>query len=718
MSAQPDMTAREGELPLPVLAAMTGGASLVMLAGLLGLRGAGRALVVVFGDGLMAALVLLSAGGWGFVVYRRFRPPGASRALELATSGGLGLHLLAAAMLLAGSLPIGALSPWAWWPVVAVGAALALRRVHRALAGAELPRRVSGGQLVWVLAAAGAAAWLAGAALPAGWLGNLSGDARLALGRYLELPRRFLHEGMVLPSPSADAGPTPLAMEMLYLLGMCLRDGAYQGMYLAKLMHGLFGVLTVAAVWGMFSGKAETAGAGDADGEDDSIHRFLARFRGRSAVALLATSPWVIYLAQLSLAELAATFWLVLGLAWLRPWLAQPDWRHGVWVGLSAGAACAYSFGAALTVAAPLLATMLVLALPRPARLGAVLPAVGAALAGLAPFWGRAAILGELLPGLSALAGGPTSGAAQTAASRLVGLLLNRGPQADWPAVPAVVLLVAAGAVAAMLLRPRRTPSADWMELLVLLLGGAAWAAAMPGASALEAAPLSGPIVLLAAGGLARLAGVRQVRWLRPPPAGGHWGLAPATLLAAASALVGLLAAREYFRAQARFRPVEPAAVGAPAGAVRKSVPAFAVADALPADSRLMLVGESRAFYFPPETMYSVPPQWPPLARFVGLHTTPPKLAAALRQAGVTHVLVTWTEIDLIASWPRALAPERIVRLTDGWPVLADRYWTPPAATSQPAAAGAASASAPTSAATAAATQPARRWFTLLAVPN
>jgi len=708
----PTPSSPAGEMPLKALVAMVIAALGMMLAGLLGVGPFLVALWVVLADGVLALVVLLAAGGYGYALYRLFRPAEAPPMLAVATAAALGLWLLALAVLAVGTF--GGLSGALWWPVVLLGAAAGLWQLHGPLGGVRLPRRLGGGSLVWVVVAAAAAIWLAGALMPAGWLGTLTGiggDCDQVLGRYMQLPRAFHHAGRVTALAHNPASTGPLGGEMLRLLCMCLRGGPYEGMYLAKLTGLMPALLLVVAAAGGLS-------------EDN--------FRARAATALLATAPWVVYLAGVALPEITWLCCLTLALLWLRRWLARPTYRQAVWIGAMLGAAVSAGWGAAFMVAAPVLVIMLVAAVRwvRCIRQVVLSAVVAAALAG--PWLARHAATADrpAVPRARARAASssPTSQDAAgqglsvptviTWRARLLGFLVGPSLASRWLGTRAVpihtvlgagVLLVLAGTLLGMLLRPGGLSDWDWALLGALAVQLAAWLAVGGrwGSSGRLASPSVVPISLLCAGGLARLAGVRQVRWLaQASGSAGRWGLAPAVLLLAIASAMNILSARAYWIADMGGAKVVPA--GLPAEQLARHAPEFRAANALSKGDRLALIGDVRAFYFPVGAVYGMPPRHHPLLDAFGQSRSGQQLARRLRRKGITHLYVAWDRIERrqrAGRWPPELSAENLQRLLRGWTVVDECRFTPP---TRPATAPAATAPA----------APAQRICTLYAVPE
>jgi len=640
-----------------VLVLLAGGLMFAHLAGASQFWLAG--LLAVLSDGLMAGAVVAAAAGYGHLLVRRVAPASAPAALRLLTSAVLGLWMLSTAVLAVGSAVPGALTWWVWWPVVAGGLAAGVWQARRRLEGLHLPQHLDGRALVWVLLALAVGLWLAGATRPPGrWMG-LS-DEYDVLEYHLQVPREYLLAGRVIPLEHNCYSFYPLGVEMLYLLAMCLRSGAYEGMYLAKLLHGAYGVLAVAGVFAALR-------------RDDEP-------RARFAAALLGTCPFVIYLGWLALTELAQVCCLAAALLWLRHWLARPDHRSAACAGAMLGAACATKYLSVPLVAGPVLCVMLLASVRSAARLRHVVLAAAAAALLAAPWPVRnlAATGNPVFPLATDLLGrGHWS---QTSAQRWA-----NGHAADWPARPPVpappswqpppeqgrlvrfyynflacdlfgpVMLLLAGLGACVLLA-ERGPRDRWDLALAGVLGLqlAAWTALtwMPPRFA---APAAVPACLLAAGVLARLVRVRANPFRRHavPPVRGPWGLAPAVAVFLAAAGVNLVIAynlhAHYTRGMAGFNGVPGEEF------TRRNELLWWYQDAdrpleIPESGRFLLLGEATAFYMPPGSIYATVFDDQPLAEMFRRGLTGEEVVAELRGHGITHVLVNWAEVWRLAA--------------------------------------------------------------------
>ncbi|MCD4699347.1 MAG: glycosyltransferase family 39 protein [Phycisphaerae bacterium] len=635
------------------------------------------AAMVILTDGIIAMLVLTAAGGFGWAVLRFFRleqsPTGASRSSTLfyrSTAAALGLWMLSTAVLIVGSSLPGTLTMHFWWPVVGAGVILAVvmsrRRftAHRPLSAGSsrtpIAKRTgwqfTTGSLLWILPAMAGGLWLAGAVMPPGWLGNLTMDSYDVLEYHLQLPREYYHAGQVATLNHNVYSHYPLGTEMLFLLGMCLRGGAYEGMHLAKMIPGLFGVIMVAGVYG---------GIG-------------CRTRSRAAVVLLATSPWVIYLSGLAMAETAQFCYLALAMLWLRRWLGKPSAREAVIIGAMLGGACAVKYLSVGLVAGPVLAAMLIASVARPRcpgcrrRITHVILAGGVAVLLFSPWLVRntAATGNPVFPLAMDLFGqghfsdesaarwrdGHAPGYHQpvpvppdyklpeqqtSRSERFFAFLSGREPYGTQPAIGAGVLALAVITVLAMFLRPRKSQPWEWAILGVLLVQTLVWAfftRDMPGRFI---APAIVPLSLLAAGGLGRLARAGTLR------------KAIVVVLLVAAGGWNLASAWSYLHDPLQHRRWGQVDIPGPT----------------------MLIGEVRAFYFPPHSAYATVFDEHPLVGILRRSSSPDEVAEGIRRMGVTHVLVSWVEIDRLThsyGWSAEMSAERLRGLFSGWNVVDD----------------------------------------------
>ena len=670
-------------------------------------------LLLVLTEGGLAAVIVLAAGGLGWPVVRLlggWRPgasepgPGESAsplALRMATACGLGLWFIGILVLAVGSLSYDLLKAYLWWPLVVGGVAIAGWYLHKPVQQIRLPSRVPARELVWVLAALAAGLWLAGAIRPPGIL--QTPDNYDVLEYHLQVPREFLVDQAVHATPHNVYGFYPLGVEMLSLLGMVLRGGAYEGMYVAVFLHGLFGA---GAVW-----AAASLGGG--------------RLRGRLAAVLLACLPLAINMSWLAMVELAQVFYTLLALLWLRQWLKTTAGEAGrgdrglgeaLAIGLMLGGACGAKYLSVGLSAGPVLAAMLTagLLVRRQAAYHVVLSGTMCLLL-LAPWLARNTVYtGNPVFPLATTLLGRGHWDEQSQARWLAG----HGPTFEPPVPPPpgyeppkglparatlfyrhfaaaellgapgyihglrlspLVLLAIMGALAAIAMRGRTQTTPDpWDNAwdlalaLVLALQLVVWTSLTHGMPTRFLAPAAGPLVLLAAGFLARIRGDQP--GLSPWSAGLTWALLLLT------ALTGLLTSAVLF---ARIDPMGPGdsplaprhGMTADGDTIAQEMPPFAYAHKLPPRSRLLLIGEARGFYFPPNTVYATAFDEHPLERLLRQNRSDEDLLRELRGRGITHIYVAWPEILRLAhtyGYPASLSADAVRRSRSNQPPSLD----------------------------------------------
>jgi len=639
-----------------------------MLAHLAGGQAWLAAIIVAFSEGSLAGLIVVSAGGYAYPLVNRLAPRTSPRPLRIVTACALGLWMLSTAVLAAGTVATGLLRAWLWWPIIAAGIILAAWQGRRAMEKWRIPKRMDGRTLVWVLVAAAAGLWLAGATRAPGFLN--SPDVYDVLEYHLQVPREFYNAQHIGQLQHNCYSYYPLGTEMLSLLAMSLRGGPYQGMYLAKMLHGAFAALAVAAVFVALK-------------RDDEA-------RGRFAAVLLGTVPFAIYLSWLAMAELAEVCYLALALLWLREWL-RPEGgdglRSALCVGLMLGASCAVKYLAVGLVAAPVLAVMFVSGMVKPRRL-VHLPAAALAAALLfSPWLIRNAIHthNPVFPLATKYFGrGHWSPAGE---KRWVD---GHDPQKkppvpvppNWQMPPTptrlemlyhnflaserfgpMVMLLAAVGICALLADPR--PNGwDWAMTGVLVVQIAVWAAATNDMPKRFIVPAIVPTALLAAGALARLSRVQvnPFRRASATAARGPWGLPPAVAIFVAAVCINLFIAHQAYLAVTNQ---QPPVHGVPGERIVSEVPILKDAHELGRQSKILLVGNAQAFYFPPETIYYTAFDADRMAKLLagGMDR--------LRRRGITHVWVNWREIVRLAAtygYPASLGAEPFIRWHEEMP--------------------------------------------------
>ncbi len=715
--------------------------SLPAVAGLVGLAGLGMLLAITYAggawmgvlsvvtiDGAFAAWIVLAAGGLGWASIGWLLPKDAPTALRTFTEIGVGLTLLGALVMLAGWLVPGGLDAWRWMFLLSAAGALSLWPITRWLTGfsdddsltvreklddLHIPWRVRRSQLWWILPAIASAIWLSGSSFPAGLIGS-GDDIRSVLQVHLQLPREYLQRSSTMPVPHNVHSHRPCSVEMLSLLAMILRGGGWEGMYVAKLLHGVFGLLAVGVVW-------------------TSLPR--STNRSRYAAALLACSPIVLYLSWMAKIELAGVFATALAVAWLGAFSKRPSAGGSIAIGLACGIAVSTSYLSAATVAGPVLAAMLLIALwpgpgraparadelnvdpndlPRratlPAKLLCLVLAAMAVVLAATPWLARtsAATGNPVFPhAIEQFGAGPwesqqvhrwkqahqasdgspvplpADGSAETNSPPPKAVLLARQftttEELDWLGL-GLMVLAAGGGVVAIVSRRRRT---SWNVALVVLAGGqvAGWATFTPDlpATALVAALV--PLAWLAALAadharltLHRLLGgkvspdtpERDIRLVARVAA-----IIPAVAVILGSAM-GLAGALQTYPAATHGLRVH----GMDGEDIASTAAPWSLSHQLPSSATLLLIGQDDPYYYPPGTLYATGWDVHPLEQLADRYPDSPEaILRGLRNLEITHIWVNWSRVETLArtaGYPAGLQADQGQRLAGGKPIGLD----------------------------------------------
>lgn len=651
-----------------------------VLVGVLALAGATRSLpalllavITAASECTMAGLIVLAGGGYGYPLVRRMAPADSPKALVVLTSALLGVWLLSTTVLAVGSATHGLLRAWLWWPVVGGGVLLAAWFARKSTESWSLPQRFDGRSLIWIILAAAVGLWIAGATRPpALWEKGFS-DEYDVLEYHLQAPREFYDNQHVGELRHNCYSYYPLGTEMLFLLAMCLRGGAYEGVFLAKFIHGMFAALSAAAVFGALKR------------EDD--------LRARFSTALLGTIPLVIYMTWLGMVELAEVCYLTLALLWLRQWMRDGGLRSALCAGTMLGGACAVKYLSVGFVVLPVVAAMLGVAWRRVSMLGHVAAAV--VLAGLlfSPWLLRNAVLtGNPVFPLATTTFGRGHWSVESQQRWVDGHSPTRKPPvpipADWqmerqrsraelfydnflmsqwfgPLVKlltglAICVLVAAGS------NGRRW---DWALAAVFCIQLAVWAAVTQGMPSRFVMPALAPMALLGGGLLAQVAKI-QVNPSRPGaarPPYGPWGAALAVTTFVAAVGINLYVALGIFKDASGEMSLQ----GLGAEQVATLFWPWKQARQLPEGSRILMLGEAKALYMPTGTIYATVFDDHPLAEMSRRGLSAKDMTEELRTMGVTHLWVDWYEILRLSQtygYPAALSEGLAGRFKAGLP--------------------------------------------------
>jgi hypothetical protein len=584
---------------------------------------------------LAALLVLAAAAGFGRPLVRRALGSDPEAPLSWVLAIGAGLGAMELAVLAALALHLA--SPFTAWGIVLAGTTLLILgrgpsgsggavagRIWREAVGARWPAPAL------ALAGVGWVAALGAALAPAEFYD--------ALIYHLAVPDCYVSANAVLALPGNFYAQYPANQGMLYALGMLLVPGKIPAGSLAQLLHLAAGAAAVAATF--------AAGA-----------RHLSPRAGLLAACLVATVPGVLLTATYPIADLAATFDGALAAACLLEAGAAAGARlrkrWALLAGVFAGLALGTKYAAALTVFLPGVVWLLTrcrrLEREKVADLGGFVLAAAAVFAPWAirngALWGN-----PVAPYLSGLLGAAPSG---PSLAEEVGRRLPEG-------------LGAAGFIVHWLSGPWRagTERLGWGGYL----GAAFWLLIPFAALGRPRPPALGALAALGGAALAFWsAGVQVTRYLFPAipvlallAAHGAAALArsfPALKEAAACAVGWILLHNVYvFLVLAAATGPYGAVLGVqdPEEYLARRVayyPAAAFLNAAaPPSAKVLLVGEGRGYYLEREYAGATPFDPIPLVEIAEKAVRAGRpLAAALRGAGFTHLLVGRGEMERIA---------------------------------------------------------------------
>jgi hypothetical protein len=635
-------------IPFKVVAILSAVVGLVFLGYLVGARAYLDTLTIFLGDAGLAAVIFLSAGGWGDLFISRLLPKDTPRGLRIATGCALGLYFLSMVMLLLGSG--GLLMSWLFWAIIGGGVIATLIRATSALDALKLPNLVTSRALVWVVLALAGAIWLGGMSRPAAHTridAVTRFDAQASVQHTLQLPREYYDNGAITPLDHNVASYLPQNMEMLSLLTMSLRANAWSGMYAAKAIHGFMGILAVVAIFTSLPAN---------------------RFRSAAGAVLLATTPLVLYTSWVASYELGQILYLSLAVLWMGRWLKQAEWRNAIPIGLALGAVMGCAYGSLTAVVIPVLLVMVLASLRKPARILHVAGIILIAILLVSPWLIRTGIAtgNPVFPIATETFGGPDhwtdQSQARWAAAHSVSErgpvpafdALTDAPTNVWPmrlqslydgfllqeGFGPMTLLLAGIALCVLVADQKKRP---WQWALMGVAGTqlGLWFAFSPNMTSASLLPIIVPIALLVGALIERLEGVtvnpfRKDRDKAPTP----WGRTASQIILSLAVIVNILVAAQgtlYTRRDARAAPPLP-----PANVSRDL---FTYWYDLGTDPTLMLIGEKQVFYFPGDVVYAGPFDTHPLTAMIREGLDAEQILERLEGMGVTHIWINWNDL-------------------------------------------------------------------------
>ncbi len=620
----------------------------LIVAALVGLKNP-VVLLLLLTDGLMAALVLAAAtlGGWTILPLLRFGslPP----RWQLLLGAGLGLGLLSILVLSLGVA--GVLGRPAWIGILTAFAVAGLVRAAlqtRSARPSTKPAASTAPSWLWLLVCPFLALCVLVASVPPGYLWAEEGNGYDVLEYHLGMPKEYLEAGQITYAPHNVYANFPANIEMLYLLAMVLQGDAADAAGACKMLNAGLAILTVGVAW--LIGRQRSSAAGIV------------------AAVTAASVGWLTYLSGVAYVENGMLLFGMLALASLLRVLDGDSRRlqwcavAGAFAGFSSG--CKYS--ALALVALPLSLAILVVGWTTLRRrlAGTAAFALCSALT-FAP-WAIKNVAWTHNP-VFPLAGSyfdrypPGWGPEESehfAASHAPGPQdrgLGRRLTLLWKHLPADADQRIGGLVFGLagwaLLKPRRDPAvkaSGWM----LLVQVPVWLFATH-LYARFAVPLLIPLVALAS----------------RVPLGLTYQRRAAVALVIVGSLVNLgFAARLYAAHMVPggvALPLEGATGYFTAGQGLGHEHLSVINQELPTDARILMVGDTKAFYFRREVDYCVVFNQSPFLQAAAAESGAADLHVWLAERGYTHVLVNWAEIERLRrsryGFPSKLTPRDLI---------------------------------------------------------
>ena len=589
-----------------------------------------RALLFLATDGVVAAAILASAALAGLWLVPLFRLGDLPLRWHLLLGAGLGIGTLA--LLVLGFGLVGWLNRALWMGLLIGGGGAGLFRLVRVVRARPQPAAAAHDPLrwLWLVACPFAALTLLVAVIPPGLLWAEEGNGYDVLEYHLEMPREYFDAGRITYAPHNVYANFPANAEMLYLLAMIVRGGPLEGLLAAQLINAFLAFGVAAAAW--LAGREVSPTAGVVAG------------------LLAATTGWLTYLSGVAYVENAMLFFAMLSAAALIRASASGTAHPLRWVavaGMLAGLATGCKYTAAVLVAIPLGLAVLAAAWPtQRRRLVALVVFGGLAGAAFAPwllknlaFTGNPVfpLAGRIFPAspvgwsperaehfARSHAPGPDESSLGARVRMLASKVVADPHQRFGPAL--FVL-----AIAALIANRRRRHT--WVWGVVLLAQVALWLG-FTHLYARFAVVLLVPLVILAGHGFDESRHMLGRAGLALLLAGAIWDLNFMTgvyrlHLYTPSGRIGIEGNPDVFTAGL-------APGGELLGYVNRT---------LPESSRILLVGEARAFYFLRPVDYCTVFNLNPFVEAVETARTPSDLQAWLGRHGYTHVYVSWSEI-------------------------------------------------------------------------
>lgn len=623
------------------------------------------ALVIWALDGILALLIvgMAAAAGVGCIALFRLGP----LTIEWRVILGAGLGLGFVSLLTLGLGVVGLIGPQYRWVAPAVLMAAALGGLLHVWKRPSLPSAVSPmGRPTWILAciAPFVALVVLVAVCPPGLLWVEEGRGYDVLEYHLQLPREYYDDGRISYLPHNVYANMPSAAEMLYLFCNQVTDQPVEGWPVAKCVNALMGLLFAAAAW--LAGRTISDRAGLIGG------------------VLAASCGWIVYLSGVAYVENGMLLCGMLALACILRANAAATSQNGRWIALAGvlvGLACGFKYTAAPMIALPAACSLAVLSRESAGRrVRMILLFAATTTAAFSPWLIKNVVMtgNPVFPLANSVFKAYPPGWGPEESDHFADCHAPAGDEAGpggrlrvaWRHIladpdqrlGAPLFILAAIAIA------RHRSQLELALLIMLAAQFAVWLFATH-LFARFAVPMMLPLVLLAARGATGREGS-----LRRPFVG---------LVLIGVAVNLLFTARLYHRhvyVEGQRLNLEGGSAAFTTGVVPGYEYLEVLNEKLPADSCVLLVGDSRPFYVLRPVDYCVVFNRNPFAEVVSQSNRPEEALQWLRDQHYTHVLVHWDEIHRLRrsryGFPSQITPELFEQLESAGltPVERARY--------------------------------------------
>jgi hypothetical protein len=263
----------------------------------------------IWPDGIVFVAWLMAAWGIGWpIVWKVLGKDDQHSALRIATAAAIGLGLIS--LITLGLGLAGLLNYYTAWAIICVGLALAAGKIwaHNAELEAWLNRPAES-TWSWMVALVPASVITVATLVPPGILWGGEPNGYDVVEYHLQVPRQWYEAKKITPLKENVFSYFPQGVEMHYLLAMELREGPWEGMYLAQFMHAGFFLLAAMAIGGVSTW----------------------------AGIIFAVTPWTVLLAPIAYVEGGVLLYGSLAMIWA---MRGAGPRRAIIAGTMAGFSC------------------------------------------------------------------------------------------------------------------------------------------------------------------------------------------------------------------------------------------------------------------------------------------------------------------------------------------------------------------------------------------